>query len=184
MTKTKKQGLNVCVFCSANELDDKYVEPAKKLAELMAEQGHTLVYGGSERGLMKVMASGVQHGGGKVIGISVEYLKHTAKKDADELVIAKDLSDRKRLMLERSDVIVLLVGGLGSLDEVTEILEHKKHDHHSKPVIIINTDGFYEGLRIQLTRMEVEGFFWHPLDEYVVFLDSPEQAIDIINQLL
>jgi uncharacterized protein (TIGR00730 family) len=177
-----QSGLKVCVFCSANDLENKYVKPAQRLARLLAEQGHTLAYGGSDKGLMKIMASGVQAGGGKVVGISVEYLKEVAKKDADEMLIAKDLGERKTLMLERSDVLVMLVGGIGTLDEVTEIIEHKKHGHHDKPILILNTDGFYEGLELQLRRMEKEGFFWHPLDEYIKFLETPEEIINFIRK--
>ncbi len=183
MTNAKSPGLRVCVFCSANDLDEKYVKPAKELATLLATHGHTLVYGGSDKGLMKVMASGVQDYGGKVFGISVEYLRDVAKKDADEMLFAKDLGERKALMLEHSDILVTLVGGIGTLDEVTEIIEHKKHGHHDKPIIILNIDGFYEGLHQQLTRMEKEGFFWHPLDEYVLFLNTPVEVIKYIDSL-
>lgn len=177
-------GLKVCVFCSANDLADKYVKPAQELARILAENGHTLVYGGSDNGLMKVMAAGVQAAGGKVIGVSVEYLKNVAKKDADEMFIAKDLGERKALMLEQADVVVMLVGGIGTLDEVTEVIEHKKHGHHAKPVLVLNTDRFYEGLELQLRRMEKEGFFWHPLDEYVTFVEAPEAIIEHIQRLM
>jgi uncharacterized protein (TIGR00730 family) len=178
-----KHGLKVCVFCSANDVGEKYVEATQTLARLLAENGHTLVYGGSEKGLMKVIASGVQAAGGKVIGVSVEYLKDAAKQDADEMIIAKDLGERKAVMLERSDVLVMLVGGIGTLDEVTEVIEHKKHGHHNKPIIVLNTNGFYEGLQLQLQRMEQEGFFWHPLKEYVQFIKTPEAAVDYINSI-
>lgn len=180
---TADRGLKVCVFCSANDLDKKYVKPAQELATLLAQNGHTLVYGGSDNGLMKVMASGVQAGGAKVVGVSVEYLRDVAKKDADEMHFAKDLSERKALMLELADVLVVLVGGIGTLDEVTEVMEHKKHGHHDKPIIILNTDGFYDGFRTQLTRMEKEGFFWHPLDEYVRFCETPQEVINSIASL-
>lgn len=171
----------VCVFCSANDLDEKYVKAAQQLAKLLAEHGHTLVNGGSDRGLMKVMAKEAQAHGAKVIGISVEYLKKTSNKSVDELLIAGDLGERKTLLLERSDVLVMLIGGIGTLDEVTEVIEHKKHGHHNKQIIILNTDGFYDGLHQQLLRMEKEGFFWHPLDEYVQFVKTPEEVIQIID---
>lgn len=178
---TKPTGLNVCVFCSANDLDEKYIAPAREFARLLAEHGHTLVYGGSDRGLMKVMASGVQEAGGKVIGVSVEYLRNAARTEVDELIIAKDLGERKATMLERSDVLVMMVGGIGTLDEVTDAIEHKKHGHHNKPIIILNTDGFYDGLHKQLLRMEEEGFFWHSLNEYVLFASDPKEAISYIE---
>ena len=173
-------GMNICVFCAATDQSEKYVAPANELAKFLAENGHSLVWGGSDIGLMKVMASGVQEGGGKIYGVSMELLKHKARLDADEMIIAKDLGERKALMLSRSDAIVVLVGGLGTLDEVTEIIELKKHKTHTKPIIFLNTDGFYEGLRIQLERMDTEKFLPRPLGELVEFAKSPS---DIISKL-
>ena len=123
--------MNVGVFCSASDLAEKYVLPARQLAKLIAEHGHSLVWGGSNTGVMKVMADGVQAGGGKIFGVSVEILRARARPDADEMVFAKDLGERKAMLLARSDVVVVLPGGLGTLDELSEILELRKHNAHS-----------------------------------------------------
>lgn len=173
--------MNVCVFCSANDLADKYMAPARKLATLIAEHGHSLVWGGSNSGVMKVMADGVRAGGGKIYGISVEILKQKARPDADEMVIAKDLGERKAKMLARSDVIIVLPGGLGTLDELSEILELRKHNAHEKVVIVLNTDGFYDGLKTHLDRMSAEGFIKRPLPEYIAYADTPEEAIAVVE---
>ncbi|NED09861.1 TIGR00730 family Rossman fold protein, partial [Streptomyces sp. SID6648] len=85
--------------------------------------GHTLVWGGSDVGLMKVVADGVQETGGRLLGVSVDFLAAKAREGADEMVIAKDLAERKRLLLEKADAVVIMVGGTGTLDEATEILE-------------------------------------------------------------
>src|ERR1044072_9241803 len=118
--------MNVGVFCSASDLSEKYVLPARQLAKLIAEHGHSLVWGGSDTGVMKVMADGVQAGGGKIFGVSVEILRARARPDADEMVFAKDLGERKAMLLARSDAVVVLPGGLGTLDELSEILELRK----------------------------------------------------------
>jgi uncharacterized protein (TIGR00730 family) len=182
--------MNICIFCSANDLDEKYTGPAKELATLLAEAGHTLVWGGSNNGLMKIMADGVQQEGGKIIGVSLELLKQHARKDADEMIIAKDLGERKAILLERSDIIIMLVGGLGTLDETTEILELKKHGVHNKAVIILNTAGFYDGLKIQLQRMADEGFLpvkerghikVRTLSQLVQFADTPDEAMGFVG---
>jgi uncharacterized protein (TIGR00730 family) len=149
---------------------------------LIAEHGHSLVWGGSDTGVMKVMADGVQAGGGKIYGISVEILKEAARPDADEMVIAKDLGERKAMMLARSDVIVVLPGGLGTLDELSEILELRKHNAHNKQVIVLNTDGFYDGLVTQLDRMSTEGFITRPLTDYIAYADTPEAAIALVER--
>ena len=175
--------MNVCVFCSASDLADNYVLPARQMAKLIAEHGHSLVWGGSNSGVMKIMADGVQAGGGKIFGISAEILKQRARPDADEIVIAKDLGERKAMLLARSDAIVVLPGGLGTLDELSEILELRKHNAHEKQVVVLNTDGFYDGLKTQLDRMSAEGFIERPLVEYIAYADMPEEAMALVEKV-
>ncbi|MET7638615.1 TIGR00730 family Rossman fold protein [Streptomyces sp. NPDC005438] len=169
--------MRVCVFCSHVDLGDQYTVPAREFAQLLGKRGHTLVWGGSDVGLMKVMADGVREGGGRLVGVSVEFLRHSARADADEMVVTADLAERKAQLLLRADAVVVMAGGMGTLDEATEILELKKHRMHTKPVVILNTAGFYDGLRDQLTRMEAEGFLPLPLTELVSFADTGAQAL-------
>ncbi len=164
--------MNICVFCSAADLDDRYTAPAREFAELIGKGGHTMVWGGSESGLMKVMADGVQDNGGKLVGVSVEFLAAKARTNADEMIVTKDLAERKALLLARADAIVIMVGGTGTLDEATEILELKKHGMHAKPVVLLNAAGFYDGLKQQFQRMEEEGFLPVPLTELVFFAED------------
>ena len=172
---------NICVFCSFNEVDKKYTEVTKQLGCLIAKNNFNLVWGGSNKGLMKVIADSVQNNGGKIFGVTMELLKDHRRINADEMTIAKDLSERKKLLLNKSDAIILLVGGIGSLDEVAEMLEFKKHNLHQKPIVVLNTDKFYEGLRIQLQRMEKDGFLTKALDEFLYFADTPSEAINYIK---
>ncbi|MGB3485266.1 MAG: TIGR00730 family Rossman fold protein [Mycobacterium sp.] len=169
--------MNICVFLSAADLDERYTTPAREFGEAIGRGGHTLVWGGSDTGLMKVVADGVQQTGGRLVGISVELLRHKAREGADEMVFAPDLAQRKALMLARCDAIVVMAGGLGTLDEATEILEQKKHRLHTKPVVLLNTCGFYDGLTTQLRRMEDELFLPVPLAELVQFADTGEEAL-------
>jgi uncharacterized protein (TIGR00730 family) len=169
--------MNICVFLSAADLDERYTRPAREFAELIGKGGHTLVWGGSDTGLMKVVADGVREAGGRLVGISVVFLRAWARKDADEMVLAKDLANRKALMLARSDAVVVMAGGLGTLDEATEILELRKHRLHNKPVVLLNMAGFYDGLALQLQRMEADGFLPVPLAELVFLADEPAGAL-------
>ncbi len=169
--------MNICVFLSAADLDERYTRPAREFAELLGRAGHTLVWGGSDTGLMKVVADGVREAGGQLVGISVVFLREWARKDADEMVIANDLAERKALMFTRSDAVVVMAGGLGTLDEATEILELKKHGLHDKPVVLLNTAGFYGGLALQLRRMEEEGFLPVPVDDLVFVTDDGARAL-------
>ncbi|HEV7625438.1 MAG TPA: TIGR00730 family Rossman fold protein [Streptomyces sp.] len=173
--------LNICVFCSAAELDAVYTESARELAELIGSRGHSLVWGGSDVGLMKVVADGVQKAGGRLIGISVQFLESSARSNADEMVVTANLAERKAQLLERADAFVIMVGGTGTLDEATEILELKKHGLHAKPVVLLNTAGYYDGLRQQLARMDAEGFLPLPLSELVVFADDGPQALQLLE---
>jgi len=176
--------MKICVFLSAADLDERYTGPAREFAEAIGKGGHTLVWGGSNTGLMKVVADGVQETGGRLVGVSVEFLRSFARKDADEMVIAKDLSERKALLLAGSDAVVVMVGGLGTLDEATEILELRKHGHHEKPVVLLNTAGFYDGLIIQLRRMEDEGFLPVPVAELVHFADEGADVLAYLEEIV
>ncbi len=169
--------MKICIFLSAADLDERYTVPAREFAELVGGGGHTLIWGGSDTGLMKVVADGVRKAGGRLVGVSVEFLRSFARKDADEMVIADNLAERKALMLAGCDAVVVMVGGMGTLDEATDILEMRKHRHHDKPVVLLNTAGFYDGLTLQLRRMEADGFLPVPLDELVHIADNGRDAL-------
>lgn len=173
--------MDICVFCSAAELDERYTAPAAEFAARLGKAGHTLVWGGSNVGLMKLMADGVAEHGGRLVGVSVEFLHHKVRPDADEMVIAADLAERKAGLLARADAIVVMVGGTGTLDEATEILELKKHGLHTKPIVLLNAAGFYDGLKAQFQRMEAEGFLPLPLTDLVHFAEDGATALAYIE---
>lgn len=174
----------IAVFCSAQEIDEKYVKPAEEFARLLTKHGYHLVWGGTDKGLMKTIASAVAVGGGKLVGVSIARYQAFARKNVDEMIIAKTLGERKATMLERSSAIVMMAGGIGTLDEITEILELKKQGNHNKPIVVLNTDNFYKGLRSQLEKMKDEGFIPNNLAELIYFADSPEDAIVYIHDRL
>ncbi|MEV4177872.1 TIGR00730 family Rossman fold protein [Nonomuraea sp. NPDC049709] len=176
--------MNICVFLSAADLSETYTRPAREFAELIGKGGHTLVWGGSDVGLMKVMADGVHEAGGRLMGVSVGFLAHKVRLGVDDMVIAADLAERKRLLLEKADAVVIMVGGTGTLDEATEILELKKHGRTDKPVVLLNTAGFYDGLKQQFRRMEDEGFLPRPLTDLVFFAEEPVGAMAYMEESL
>ncbi|TQF06668.1 TIGR00730 family Rossman fold protein [Kitasatospora acidiphila] len=170
--------MNICVFLSAAIPDQKYIEPAREFARLLGRSGHTLVWGGSDVGLMKIVADEVESAGGKLSGVSVNFLAHVVRPGVDDMVITENLSERKTLLLEKADAVVVLVGGTGTLDEATDLLELRKHERSQKPLVFLNTDGFYDGLITQFRRMEAEGFLPLPLDRIVSFAQTPQEALD------
>ena len=181
--------MKICVFCSAQDVPENYKKAAHALGTLLGKNGHDLVWGGTDRGLMHEVAAGVREGGGKLIAVSTELVKHKIHKSPDEAVITKSLGERKAVMLERADVLIALVGGIGTLDEITEVIELRRHSTHDKLVIVLDTDGFYDGFQAQLQRMDAEGFFLdmdkrevEGLENLVFFAKAPEEAVRYIEE--
>lgn len=114
--------------------------------------------------------------------MSVKFLAHVVRPGVDEMIITENLSERKTLLLDKSDAVVMLVGGTGTLDETTDLLELKKHGLSDKPLVVINTAGFYDGLKVQLLRMEEDGFLPVPLAELMYFADSGRAALEYIEK--
>lgn len=173
--------MDICVFCSANEVEEKYVAAARELGKLIGDGKHTYIYGGSDSGLMKVIADTVEENGGTIVGVSFELLRDRVRKGNHKVIIEKNLAARKAKIISESDAFVVLPGGLGTLDEITEILELKKHQVHRKPIVIVNVDGFYQSLQEHLSRMEREGFLPKKLAEYLFFADTPQEAMRYIE---
>ncbi|MCX8008524.1 MAG: TIGR00730 family Rossman fold protein [Patescibacteria group bacterium] len=174
----------VCVFCSALDVDDVYVNTVQAFGQLLGLHGYGLVWGGSNTGLMKVLADAVQQSGGTLFGVSVESLRDVARDQADEMIITKDLNERKKRMREKADAFVTLVGGTGTLDELSEIIEQKILGYHDKPIIIVNTNNFYDGLLSQYRRMKEEGFLKEDLGHIFVTVDTPQSAIQFLDHCL
>jgi hypothetical protein len=173
--------VNITVFCSAADVGPAYTAAAREFAALIARRGHTLVWGGSNMGTMRVIADAAQAAGGRLVGISVEPLRDRARAGADEMIVTRDWPERRALLLARGDAVGVLPGGLGTLDEATEVLEYKKQNQHRKPVVFLNTDGFYDGMRMQLERMDREGFLPRPVADYVFFAATAEEAMAYIE---
>lgn len=175
----------ITVFCSASKVQSVYKDAAIAFGQLMVGHGYDLVWGGSNTGLMKAIADSVQDQGGKLIGISVPAFAKISRKTANEMIVADNLLERKNLLLARGDAVALLPGGIGSLDEITHVLELKKQNQHKKPIVVLNTNNFYEGLYRQLQRMDAEKMlFDKKLAEFVYFTDNTHDAIDYIDNAL
>ncbi len=139
----------ICVFCSSSDaVDPQYFKAAKKLGEAIAERNYTLVYGGSNIGLMGELARTAAGKGGRVIGIIPKLIKNMvpALDAKHKLIVTEDLRHRKTLMEAESDAFVALPGGFGTLEELMEILTLKQLKYHSKPIVLLNTRGFYDPL--------------------------------------
>lgn len=167
----------VAVFCSASEVAPKYINHAQQFGRLLAQNGFEMVYGGTDEGLMKVMADVIQSEGSRVIGITIPRFHPRSRKNADEIILAENLRERKVKMLDKCVAVAGLPGGIGTLDELTEVMELRRQEVHGKPIVLLNTDGFYDGLKMQLERMHSERFFAHTIDSVIHFADTPEDAM-------
>ncbi len=140
---------SICVFCASSErVGEIYFENARQLGQRMAHRGDTLVYGGGNVGLMGALARAVHEHGGRVIGIIPEALRkpEVAYELADELIVTADMRERKAQMDARSDAIIALPGGFGTLEELVEMITMKQLYYHDKPIVLMNVNGFYEPL--------------------------------------
>jgi len=157
MTKIK----SVCVYCgAASGSDPVYLESAVELGRLFAHEGIRLIYGGGGVGLMGATARSCAEAGGRVTGIIPDFLigKEQAFEHAHELVVTKDMHERKRLMFERADAFIALPGGIGTLEELVEQLTWVQLNRHAKPVLMLNIAGFWDPLLALFDHMQATGF--------------------------
>jgi len=157
MTKIK----SVCVYCgAASGSDPIYQESAVELGRLFANEGIRLIYGGGGVGLMGATARACAQAGGKVTGIIPDFLigKEQAFEHAHELVVTRDMHERKRLMFERADAFVALPGGIGTLEELVEQLTWVQLNRHRKPVMVLNIGGFWDPLLALFDHMQTREF--------------------------
>jgi uncharacterized protein (TIGR00730 family) len=151
----------LCVYCgSSGAVDRRYREAARELGERLASADIELVFGGGRIGLMGVLADAVLAGGGRVVGVIPERLRDAelAHQGASELVITASMHDRKRVMAERADAFAVLPGGIGTLDEMFEMLTWRQLGLHDKPIFLIDVAGYWLPLRALLDHIEAQRF--------------------------
>ena len=152
---------SICVYCGSNTGDDpEFAVAARALGHLMATAGIRLVYGGGSVGLMGILARTVLSAGGAVTGIIPQFLKdrEVMLGEVTDLVVTADMHERKRLMFERADSFLALPGGIGTLEEVVEMMTWAQLDQHAKPILIVNLKGFWNPLMDLFRQMAKEGF--------------------------
>ena len=152
---------SLCVFCgSQTGRNPAYVEAARNLGTALAQRGITLVYGAGGIGLMGVVANAVLAGGGEAVGVIPEKLEslEVAHPGLTEKVVTEDMFRRKRIMLDRADGFVILPGGYGTLDEFFEVLTWKQLGLLDKPIVVLDSEGYWGPLLDLLDRVSSEGF--------------------------
>lgn len=156
--------MNITVYCGALEgANPEYVNRARELGAWMAENGHTLVYGAGNAGMMGAVSDGVIENGGKVIGVTPNFFvkAEVTRDDLTELIVPENMNERKAVMIELGDAFIALPGGTGTLDEISEVIALKrlgKLGEINKPVMIYNVEGYYNRLFEYFDDMLASGY--------------------------
>jgi uncharacterized protein (TIGR00730 family) len=155
---------SVCVYCGSSPgRSAVYMKAGHILGRSIAEAGLRLVYGGGTKGIMGAVADSAMRAGGKVTGIIPRFLVNREATEPalgklDELVITEDMHQRKHTMFEKSDAFVALPGGIGTVEEIVEIMTWAQLGHHRKPIVFANIEGFWDPMMTLIDHMRAEGF--------------------------
>ena len=176
---------NICVFASSsNQLKECFYKDASELGTLLGHAGMNIVYGGSRLGLMYACASAVKANGGKICGVMPQKLRDFGvgnPEDCDEFILTSGMRERKAKMDEISDAVIALAGGFGTLEEISEMIVQKQLGYNTKPIIILNTDGFYNNL-INFFDDIIKQSFAKESSRYLYHIASaPEEVIRYIE---
>ena len=174
---------NISIFCGAHEgKNPKYAQSAKIISETIAKKGINVVFGGGNVGLMKIISDTALDNGVEVLGISLKSLHalELANPRLNEIVVTDTLLDRKDEFMSRSDAFIVLPGGVGSLDELAEIMASNQLGIINKPVGILNTEGYYDHLLKWFDKAVEEGFISSANLKELLISDNPEELVDLV----
>ena len=177
--------MNITVYLGSNE--GKAPELKQAVGELgtwIGSNGHTLVYGGSKRGLMGELAESVLSAGGEVIGVEPQFFVDMGfvYPEITKLIVTKDMSERKAKMIELGDAFIAFPGGTGTLEEISEIMSKVVLGHLNTPCIVYNLNGYYDCLRALLDRMVEEELASEEKLKGITFAGSLDEIIQVLGK--
>jgi len=175
---------SLAVFCgSKNGKNALFIQHAVQLGKLLAENNVTLIYGGANIGIMGAIANATMSNGGKVVGIIPKVLVDWERKhdEITELIITENMHDRKKIIYERSDAVLVLPGGFGTLDELFETITWNQLSIHEKHVFILNSGNFYTHLIRHIEQMKQEHFLYGEAIKRITVLDDPAGLVAYIQ---
>ncbi len=175
---------SVCVYCgSRSGAMPAYTNDARAFGNAIAEQGWRLVYGAGDVGLMGEVARAAQDAKGDTFGVIPTHLlaREAGKTDLTRLVVTETMHERKKVMFMNADAVVVLPGGAGSLDELFEALTWRQLGLHDKPVLVLNTAGFWSPLMALIDHVIAQGFSDPELAGFLTVVDSPEEAVEFLR---
>jgi uncharacterized protein (TIGR00730 family) len=175
----------ICVYCGSSPgTDPAFVEAARAFGAVLANNGIRLVFGGGAVGIMGAIAKSVLDHGGKVTGIIPEFLvaREHAMRGADNLVVTRDMHERKRKMFEMADAFVALPGGIGTLEEVVEQITWVQLGRHRKPILLANIEGFWNPLCSLIDHMKTLEFIRGDLSFDLLVADSVAEILPMLQK--
>lgn len=176
---------NICVFASSsNHLEEIFYQHARELGLLIGKNNLNIVYGGSKLGMMYACAGAVKETGGKIIGIMPERLANMGcanPEDCDEFILTAGMRERKAKLDELSDAVVAIAGGFGTLEELSELIVQKQLGYNNKPIVILNTDGFYDRLIDFFDTIITRNFANEESRKLYYIAKTPLEAIEYIE---
>ena len=177
--------MRICIYCASSaKIDETYFEATERLAKILVNSGVQVIYGGGGHGLMGKLADTVLAHGGQIKGIMPQFMNEVewAHKGVTDFEFTKTMHERKAKFLENIDALIALPGGTGTLEELLEAITLKRLGQFTKPIIILNTNGYYDPL-IQMLERCVEEKFLRPIHaEMWTFVHQPEEVMSAINQ--
>ena len=175
---------SVAIFCAASEnIAPGYFEVAAEVGYMLGRLGATMVYGGARFGLMEATAKAAKKAGARIVGVVPDILVERDRVShlLDEQVGCRNLSERKDIMLERSDVLVALPGGIGTLDEIFHVLAAATIGYHTKRVVLYNVNGFWNPLLATVDEMSQAGFVRGEMEKYLVVANDIAALEELIK---
>lgn len=175
---------SVAVFCAASEnIAPGYFEAAAEVGAMLGRIGATMVYGGARFGLMEATAKAAKAAGARIVGVVPDILVERDRVSGllDEQVGCRNLSERKEIMLERSDILVVLPGGIGTLDEIFHVLAAATIGYHTKRVVLYNVNGFWNQLLATVEEMSQAGFVRGEMEKYLIVANSVAELENLIR---
>jgi uncharacterized protein (TIGR00730 family) len=170
----------ICVYCGSGPgANPAFLDAAMEFGRLLAKNKIRLIYGGGSVGLMGAVAESVLDNGGEVTGVIPEFLtaREHALTEAQELIVTKDMHERKQIMFERADAFVALPGGVGTLEELVEQLTWSQLGRHQKPILVANIDGFWDPFRALLDHMREMEFIRAGLKVNLLVVDQVDDIL-------
>lgn len=173
----------ICLYgASSTEIARDYIDATEELGELLAREGHGLVYGAGGAGLMGAAARGMKRGGGTVVGVVPSFLKVDGVlfDGCDEMIITDTMRQRKQIMEERADAFIVTPGGIGTYEEFFEIYTLKQLGQLHKPIVIFNINGYFDEMLAMLRRSVDERFMREASLRLIEVANSPNGVVNCL----